>query len=84
MYKISITKKAEKQLAKIPTVYFKSISKKIDELAYNPRPDGCKKLVDFNNSYRIRIGNYRVIYNIEDDHLIIEIIKVGTRQSVYD
>ena len=83
MYQVIIKKQVEKQLEKIPRNYFRSISKSLDKLSFNPRPSGCKKLTNFDGLYRIKVGNYRVIYLIEDDKLIIEIIKIGHRQSIY-
>jgi mRNA interferase RelE/StbE len=49
----------------------------------NPRPDGCRKLAGASMTYRIRVGRYRVVYTVEDDRLIVEIVRVGHRSSVY-
>jgi len=84
MYSVIINKIVKKQLDKIPIVYAKKIAFAIYDLESNPRPSGCKKLVGYNDIYRIRVGDYRVIYTINDNVLIVEIIKVGTRQSIYD
>ncbi len=84
MYNVIVNKTVKKQLDKIPIVYAKKIAFAIYSLEIEPRPSGCKKLVDFNNSYRIRVGNYRIIYTIEDEQLIVQVIKVGHRQSIYD
>jgi mRNA interferase RelE/StbE len=51
-------------------------------LAENPRPVGCEKL-SVQEYYRIRLGNYRIIYSIEDDKLIIIVIKIGHRKDIY-
>jgi Cytotoxic translational repressor of toxin-antitoxin stability system len=58
------------------------ILKAIRGLAINPRPTGCKKLKS-TDLYRIRVGDYRVIYEIHDDVLVVLVIKVGHRQDVY-
>jgi mRNA interferase RelE/StbE len=84
MYQVKVTKTAEKQLDKIPNNYYLLITAKLKKLEFDPRPSGCKKLVGYDDIYRIRVGNYRVIYTINDNVLIVEIIKVGTRQSIYD
>ena len=84
MYNVLISKNVKKQLDKIPLVYAKKIATAIYHLENNPRPSGCKKLVSFDDIYRIRIGTYRVIYTIEDKILVVEIIKVGPRKSIYD
>lgn len=83
MYKVVLTKSAEKELIKIPKVYSKNIVKHLVELIETPRPDGCKKLAGYNDIYRIRVGIYRIIYRIEDDILYIEVIKIGHRKDVY-
>lgn len=84
MYQVVVSKVAEKQLDKIPNNYYKLIVKRLQELKYDPRPSGCKKLIGYDGIYRVRVGNYRIIYTIEDNILVVEIIKIGTRQSIYD
>jgi len=83
MYKVVLTKSAEKELLKIPKVYSENIVKHLVELINNPRPNGCKKLSGYEDIYRIRVGMYRVVYRIEDDILYIEVIKIGHRKDVY-
>ncbi|MDZ7952912.1 type II toxin-antitoxin system RelE/ParE family toxin [Nostoc sp. DedQUE09] len=82
-YKIEFSNAAFKQLKKLPIKVRTRIQTKIDELADNPRPNGVVKLEDSDNGYRIRVGSYRVIYNIFDDVLIVSVVKVGHRQEVY-
>jgi len=82
-YKIEFKPRAIKQLKKLPTDIITKVSKKIDELAETPRPGNCKKLTDSAHSYRIRIGDYRVVYSIYDDHLVIQVIKIGHRKDIY-
>ena len=83
MYKIVIDRYAEKQLAKIPPSDFNRIAKSIQLLAENPRPHGYKKLKG-RPGYRIRIGNYRVIYIIQDNILTVFVIEIGDRKSIYE
>ncbi|MDR0333553.1 MAG: type II toxin-antitoxin system RelE/ParE family toxin [Dysgonamonadaceae bacterium] len=83
MYKVSISRPAQKNVRNIPKDYYQTIVKRIFELAENPRPFGSKKLSGFDNLYRIRVGVYRIIYAIEDNILTVEIIKVDHRSSVY-
>jgi mRNA interferase RelE/StbE len=83
MYQVVIEKNAEKQLAKIPAPYFNRIVKAIEDLANNPRPHGYKKLTG-RTGYRIRIGDYRVIYNIEDKVLFVYVIDIGHRKNIYE
>ena len=81
-YKISIRRKAQKQLAKIPANDYKKIKQAILDLAQDPRPAGSKKLKG-RQGWRIRQGDYRVIYEIQDDLLIIIVLDVGNRKDVY-
>jgi mRNA interferase RelE/StbE len=55
----------------------------IERLADNPRPAGCSKLSGFRDVWRIRIGDFRVLYRVQDKQLIIEIIRIGNRRDVY-
>jgi mRNA interferase RelE/StbE len=81
-YKIEIKKSAVKELNNLPVNELKKIVQKIQNLADNPRPPGCKKLSG-EEKYRIRSGNYRVLYIIDDNILIIYIVKIGHRREVY-
>lgn len=90
MYIIEFTNKAEKDLGKLPKQMIARILEKIDKLANDPRPSGCKKLTDFHVSnapetlYRIRVGDYRVIYAIEEEFITITVVKVAHRKEVYE
>ena len=84
MYKLVIVKRALKELVKLPSKTSKQITLSIDELANDPRPQGSKKLKGEKESlWRIRVGNYRVIYAIEDTIKIVEVRKVGHRKDIY-
>ncbi|MDK2409582.1 type II toxin-antitoxin system RelE/ParE family toxin [Aphanizomenon sp. PH219] len=82
-YQIEFTKGAVKQLKKLPTDIRERIDLRIQELAIEPRPDGVKKLESELSIYRIRIGDYRVIYQIQDDILLVTIVKAKHRREVY-
>lgn len=82
-YQIEITKTAEKQLKSLPLEYKIKLTKSINLLAVEPRPHGSKKLTGYENSYRIRVGNYRIIYDIKDKVLTILILKIGHRKDIY-
>ncbi|TVR80850.1 MAG: type II toxin-antitoxin system RelE/ParE family toxin [Chitinophagaceae bacterium] len=85
MYEISITRSAAKELRSIPKHAIKRIVDNIDLLAQNPRPEGSKKIKGTKlNLWRIRIGNYQVVYDIQDKIKIIEIIKIGHRKEIYE
>lgn len=83
IYAIKIDKKARKQLDSLPIPVQNRIERKIDDLAKNPRPHGAEKLSGEENLYRIRIGDYRVIYQILDKILLVLIVKIGHRREVY-
>ncbi len=83
MYQLVIDRYAQKQLGKIPPPHFNRIIKAIDELADNPRPVGYKKLRG-RPGYRIRIGDYRVIYKIEDKIFTVFVVEIGNRKDIYD
>ncbi len=66
----------------MPIAARKQVSELIDSLAHDPRPHGVKKMIGV-EAWRIRIGDYRVIYSITDEQLVVEIIKIGNRREVY-
>lgn len=84
-YHIEIAEKLEKKINKLPKKDKNRIVDTIDSLIENPRPDGCKKLQGNQKPplYRIRIGDYRVVYSIQDDVLIILVVEVEHRKNVY-
>ena len=82
-YEIFIPASVAKDLEKLDRAVRKRITEKIRTLADNPRPAGYIKLQG-RDEYRIRTGDYRIIYKIEDEKLFIIIIKVGNRKNVYD
>jgi mRNA interferase RelE/StbE len=81
-YQIELTKTAAKQLDKLPDSVAFSLIDAIELLAGNPRPNGCKKLKG-RSAYRIRQGDYRVIYDIYDSVLVIDVIAIGHRKDIY-
>ena len=82
-YIISITKTAQKQLDKLPDSVAGILIEAIHDLTFNPRPHGCKKLKG-RDAYRIRKGNFRIIYEITDRILTVEVIAIGDRKDIYD
>jgi len=81
-YSIFIKRSAQKSLAKIPKSYRPKIIQEINQLSNNPYPNQCKKLTG-RDAWRIRIGSYRVIYEINDDELIVLVVAIGYRQDIY-
>ena len=81
-YAIVLSKKAQKQLDKLPDNIAEPIFEAISLLENEPRPTGCKKLQG-RDGYRIRIGNYRVIYEVYDTELVIDVVTLGHRKDIY-
>lgn len=83
-YAVLFTKSAIKDLLEIPNADVARILEKIDHLTDNPRPTGSKKLKgSMDLFWRIRVGNYRVIYTIEDIIKVVDIIAIGNRKDIY-
>ena len=82
-YKIEFAKQAAKQFKALPRQEQQRLKTKIDNLEIDPRPSGVIKLSGEKNLYRIRVGNYRIIYSIQDSRLLILIVKIGHRKDVY-
>jgi mRNA interferase RelE/StbE len=83
MYKIEISNQAERDLKRLPTALFERIVPEIKALAINPRPHGCAKLTGSRGDYRIRVGDYRVLYEIADQVRIVRILRVRHRREAY-
>ena len=81
-YTVQILRRAQKQLAHITQIDRERIIDSIAGLKENPRPPGCKRLSD-RPAWRIRVGAYRVIYEIRDDQLIVLVVAVGNRGDIY-
>jgi mRNA interferase RelE/StbE len=81
-YKISTLRRAQKQLARIPASDYKKVKQAILNLAQDPRPPGSKKLKG-RPAWRIRQGDYRVIYEIQDKQLFVIVLDVGNRRDIY-
>jgi len=81
-YEVFLSANAEKQLDKLPKQIASPLINSIDRLAQDPRPNGCKKLKG-RNAYRIRSGNYRIIYEIQDGILLVEVVAIGHRKDIY-
>lgn len=81
-YRLLIKPSAAKELEGIPLKDRQRLVKRLQALADEPRPAGCEKLSG-SDRYRIRRGNYRVVFGIEDDQLVVVVVKAGHRRDVY-
>ncbi len=82
-YKILIKRSAEKELRKISSSELSRVMQKIEALADHPRPSGVQMLKGEDQCFRLRQGNYRIIYEVDDIKREIMVIKVGHRREVY-
>lgn len=83
-YSISIKRAAAKELEAVEPQSLRSrIVSKIQALARNPRPSGCEKLAGTEDCYRIRQGDYRVVYTVDDGAVVIEVVRIAHRREAY-
>lgn len=82
-YAIIISKSVQKQIDNLPNDVILRVIEKIQNLASEPRPDGIVKLKGSDNEYRIRIGDYRVRYEIDDQSQLVQILQCKHRKDVY-
>ena len=83
-YKLRVLPKARKELDRLPSKDKTLVEKRILALAENPRPVGCKPLAgELAGLFRVRVGDYRIIYQIQDDMLVVLVIRVRHRKNAY-
>ncbi|NOQ63867.1 MAG: type II toxin-antitoxin system mRNA interferase toxin, RelE/StbE family [Methyloprofundus sp.] len=82
-YSIVWKNSAKKELKRLPKPVIKKILFYVEQLQNNIQPVGSKKIVGLNHTYRLRTGDYRIVYSVQNDTLIIEIIRVGHRKEIY-
>ncbi len=83
VYRVEFAPRAEGEFRKLPRPAQVRLKARIDSLAGNPRPQGVQLLSGDERLYRIRVGDYRIIYAIEDEVLLVLIVKLGHRRDVY-
>ena len=81
-YRVEIRPQVQKAIRRLPRHVLDAVSRTIDGLAQNPRPPGAKRL-SAREEWRIRVQNYRILYLIEDERLVVVVVKVGHRSNVY-
>ena len=82
-WRVQVLRRPQKVLRRLPKNLLQRIREAIWSLADDPRPPGCVKLVGYDNLYRLRVGDWRIIYAIEDDQLVILVIEIAPRGGVY-
>ncbi len=83
IYEIQWKPSAVKELRRVDRKFVSGIVKAVESLSSNPFPAGVRKLYSSEHSYRIRVGDYRVIYTVFESHLVIEIIRIRHRKDIY-
>ncbi|MES2392895.1 MAG: type II toxin-antitoxin system RelE/ParE family toxin [Acidobacteriota bacterium] len=83
-YVVELKRSAQKELEQLPNAIIARIVAKLESLEENPRPAGCKKLKGGDAEYRVRVGEYRIVYFIEDAKVIVTITRIRHRKNVYD
>jgi mRNA interferase RelE/StbE len=82
-YRVQIARRAVKTIAALPRREQQRIRAAIDLLADTPRPPGCVALAGEDHTYRVRVGDYRILYEVLDAELVIHVVRVGHRRGVY-
>ncbi|BAQ34935.1 type II toxin-antitoxin system RelE/ParE family toxin [Dehalococcoides sp. THU3] len=82
MYRIDLRRKAQQDLDKLPKKDFEAVIETIKELANTPRPKGIEKLKG-SGLWRVRQGDYRIVYNIDDKQSLVIIVRIGNRRDIY-
>lgn len=82
-YGIELTRQAEKDLAALPTKIQRQVGARIDALAEDPRPDGVKKLKGGRNEYRLRSGDFRILYQVFDARIVVVVVRISDRKDAY-
>jgi mRNA interferase RelE/StbE len=83
VYEVYLERTAERDLKKLPAEVFHRIIPRIHVLGEDPRPPGCRKLTGSDSDWRIRVGDYRVVYEIDDAQSIVRVFRVRHRREAY-
>lgn len=83
-YSVELKPSARKELERLPAKLIERIFPKLEALGDEPRPAGCKKLKGGQQEWRIRAGDYRVVYTIDDAKLLVSVTRIRNRSEVYD
>jgi mRNA interferase RelE/StbE len=83
-YGVELKRSAQKELERLPADVLERMVVKLEKLANDPRPDGCKKLKGGSGEYRVRVGEYRAVYVVDDARRFISVTRIRHRSEVYD
>ena len=82
-YRVEVSRRAAKSLQALPRKEQQRVRAVIDLLADNPRPPGCRAVAGEDRAYRVRSGDYRIVYEVHDDRLVVQVVRVGHRRDMY-
>ena len=82
-HRVDIESAARRQMRNLPKVIMPRIDAAIRQLAEEPRPQGCIQMAGYADTYRIRVGDYRILYRILDEVLVVLVVRIGHRREVY-
>jgi len=83
-YSVEVSQTAEKELLRLPVRMIERVITVLKLFEENPRPAGSKKLKGYKNLWRVRVGDYRIIYSIDDVILLLDVREIGHRKNIYD
>jgi mRNA interferase RelE/StbE len=83
-YAVELKPSARKELESLPDTVLARVVRKVESLANDPRPAGCKKLKGYKDQWRVRIGDWRVVYIIDDAARLLSVTRIAHRREVYD
>jgi len=82
MYRVELRRRSQRALDRLPKYDFEAVVQAIEELARTPRPRGVEKIKD-SDLWRVRQGDYRVVYAINDDQRLVTVVRIGHRREIY-
>jgi len=82
-FRIELTRSAERELRALPRDVLRRVDRAIQGLRIEPRPNGCRKLQGSTSLFRIRVGDYRIVYELEDQAVLVLVIRVRHRREAY-
>ncbi len=83
-FRIEFTTAAAREIRKLDPQIRRRILAGVADLERDPRPHGCRKLAGYDNAWRIRVGDYRVLYEVIDEQVLVTVVRVAHRRAVYD
>lgn len=83
MYEVILSRRAQRELQRLPPEHLNRIARRLRELEQEPRPSGCRKLSGSTSDYRVRVGTLRIVYTIDDDLRVVRVFRIRPRGDAY-